>query len=132
MAKTSEKGKEESKANAETTRNLTALEQICGSDKETYEALSYMFLDPRKIDVSMEQAVDNAEKAEKEEDAVSARMWYEVAGGLAIYEDDTKKVAEYYGEAERVTGQKYLILNNPDKAVAKAQEYYKQYLHSDA
>ncbi|MGA2308523.1 MAG: hypothetical protein ABSG57_03115 [Candidatus Bathyarchaeia archaeon] len=130
MAKTSEKGKEKSKASAVTATNLTTLEQVCGSDKETYQTLSYMFLDPRKIDVSTKQAVDNAKKAEKEKDITSARMWYEVAGGLAIYEGDTKKVVEYYGGAERVTGEKYLIVNNPDKAVAKAQEYYKQYLHS--
>jgi hypothetical protein len=130
LEKTSEKGKEKSKASAVTATNLTTLEQICGSDKETYQALSYMFLDPRKIDVSTKQAVDNAKKAEKEKDITSARMWYEVAGGLAIYEGDTKEVVEYFGGAERVTGEKYLIVNNPDKAVAKAQEYYKQYLHS--
>jgi hypothetical protein len=130
LAKTSEKGKEKSKASAVTATNLTTLEQVCGSDKETYQALSYMFLDPRKIDVSTKQAVDNAKKAEKEKDITSAKMWYEVAGGLAIYEGDTKKVVEYYGGAERVTGEKYLIVNNPDKAVAKAQEYYRQYLHS--
>lgn len=130
MAKTSEKGKEKSKATTETMRNLTSLEQICGGDRETYEALSVMFLDPRKIDVSMKQAVDNAEKAEKEKDVASARMWYQVAGGLAIYEGNTEKVVEYYGEAERVTGEKYLILTSPDKALAKAQEYYKQYLLS--
>ncbi|HVP16476.1 MAG TPA: hypothetical protein VMT42_03830 [candidate division Zixibacteria bacterium] len=130
MAKTSEKGKEKSKAGAVTTTNLTTLEQICGPDKDTYQALSYMFLDPRKIDVSMKEAFDKAKKAEKGKDLISARMWYEVAGGLAIYEGDTEKVAEYYGDAERITGEKYLIVNNPDKAVAKAQEYYKQYLTS--
>jgi hypothetical protein len=130
LAKTSEKGKEKSKASTAAATSLTTLEQICGSDKETYKALSHMFLDPRKIDVSMKQAVDNAKKAEKEKDVASARMWYEVAGGLAVYEGDTEKVVEYYGGVERVTGEKYPIVNNPDKAVVKAQEYYKQYLHS--
>jgi hypothetical protein len=130
LAKTAEKGKEKSKVTSETKRDLTSLEQICGNDRETYEALSVMFLDPRKIDVPMKQAVDNAEKAEKEKDVASARMWYQVAGGLAIYEGNTEKVVEYFSEAERVTGEKYLILTSPDKAVAKAQEYYKQYLSS--
>jgi len=130
LEKTSEKGKEKSKASAVTTTNLTTLEQICGSDKETYQALSYMFLDPRKVDVSTKEAADYAKKAEKEKDVTAARMWYEVAGGLAIYAGDTKGVVEYYGGAERVTGEKYLIVDNPDKAVAKAQEYYKRYLHS--
>jgi hypothetical protein len=123
------RGKKKSKTGMETVRKLTGLEQICGNDKETYEALfPVIFLDPRKIDATMKEAVDSAKKAEKGKDIPRARMWYEVAGGLAIYEGNAKKVAEYYREAERVTGEKYLILNNPDKAVAKAQEYYKKYL----
>jgi len=130
MAKIPEKGKEKGKVGIEPARNLTALEQICGSDKATYEALAYMFLDPRKVDVSLEEAVDKAEKAEKEEDSILARTWYKVAGGLAIYEGDTKKAVEYYNKAEEISGQKFPILSNPDKAVAKAQEYYKQYLGS--
>lgn len=130
MEKTSEKRKEKDKASTITATNTTTLAQICGSDLETYQALSYMFLDPRKIDVSTKQAADKAKNAEKEKDFPSAQMWYEVAGGLAIYEGDTKKVVEYYGGAERVSGKKYLILINPDKAVAKAQEYYKQSLQS--
>jgi hypothetical protein len=130
LEKKPEEGKEKGRASTVTTTNLTTLEQICGSDKETYQALSYMFLDPRKIDVSTKEAADYAKKAEKEKDVTSARMWYEVAGGLAIYEGDAKRVEEYFGGAERVTGEKYLILNNPEKALAKAQEYYKQYLRS--
>jgi hypothetical protein len=109
---------------------LSDLEQLCGGDKETYNALlPIMFLDPRKIEVPIKQAADNAKKSEKEKDFVGARMWYEVAGGLALYEGNVKKVTEYYEGAQRVTGQKYLVLNNPEKAVAKAQEYYKKYLH---
>jgi hypothetical protein len=108
---------------------MSDLEQLCGGDKETYNALSpVLFLDPRKIAVPVKQAADNAKKSEKEKDLVSARMWYEIAGGLAIYEGNVEKVAEYYEGAQRVTGQKYLILENPEKAVAKAQEYYKKYL----
>lgn len=112
------------------SRSLTTLEQICRNDEKTYEALPYMFLDPRKIDVSLEKAVDNAEKAEKEEDVIGAKTWYEIAGGLAVYESDTQKAVEYYSKAEKLTGVKYSFLNNPDKAVAKAQEYYKQFLSS--
>jgi len=126
LEKTSEKRKEKSKPGTITATTTTTLAQICGDDLETYQALSHMFLDPRKIDVSTEQAAGKAKKAEKEKDFSSAKMWYEVAGGLAIYEGDTKKVVEYYSGAARVSGKKYLILMNPDKAVAKAQEYYKR------
>jgi hypothetical protein len=76
----------------------------------------------------VKQAADNAKRFEKDKDFVRARMWYEVAGGLSLYEGNAKKVAEYYGSAEEITGAKYLILKNPDKAAAKAQEFYSKYL----
>ncbi len=88
-----------------------------------------MFLDPRKVGTSMKEAADNAEKSEKEKDFVRARTWYEIAGGLAIYEGNVKKVVEFFTESKKShQDTKYTILKNPEKAVAKAQEYYKQYL----
>ena len=110
-------------------KRTSELEQLAGNDKMAYEALAQvMFLDPRKIEASMKQAVDNAKKAEKDGDIAKAGMWYEVAGGLAIYEGNVKKVVEYYSEAHRVIGREYKILESPEKAVALAQEYYKKYL----
>jgi hypothetical protein len=54
---------------------------------------------------------------------------YEIAGGLAIYEGNVEKVVEFYSECERLSpDKKYPILKNPEKAVAKAQEYYQKYL----
>jgi hypothetical protein len=122
-------GKKKDKKNMNKPKTLTELEQLCADDKETYEALlPVMFLDPRKIETTVKQAADNAKRFEKDKDFTSARMWYQVAGGLSLYEGNAKKVAEYYGSAEKVTGAKYLILKNPEKAVAKAQEYYNKYL----
>jgi len=120
------------KINIETKKTITELEQLCGDDKETYEALlNTMFLDPRKSGTSMKEAAENAKKYEKAKDLVKARMWYEIAGGLAIYEGNVKKVLEFFSEIEKISlDTKYTILKNPEKAVAKAQEYYKQYLES--
>ena len=124
--------KEEKKPKVQAVQKMekiSDLEQLAGNDKMTYEALAQvMFLDPRKIETSMKQAVDNAKKAEKDGDIAKAGMWYEVAGGLAIYEGNVKKVVEYYGEARRIIGREYKILGSPEKAVALAQEYYKKYL----
>jgi len=118
------------KTDVETTKTISELEQLCGDDKETYEALFHtMFLDPRKVGTSMKEAADNAKKFEKAKDFVKARTWYEIAGGLAIYEGNVKKVVEFFSEIEKISPDtKYTILKNPEKAVAKAQEYYKQYL----
>ncbi|MEM1563966.1 MAG: hypothetical protein QW161_04765 [Candidatus Bathyarchaeia archaeon] len=125
------KKKEEAKTTVE-ARQMTDLEQLCGDDKETYEALvNVMFLDPRKIGVSMEEAAENAKKFEKEKDVTRAKLWYQIAGGLAIYEGNVKKVVEYFSKCEKLSpGASYPILKNPEKAVAKAQEYYKKFLQS--
>jgi hypothetical protein len=124
------KKKEEKNTDIEHTKIITELEQLCGDDKETYEALFHtMFLDPRKVGTSMKEAEDNAKKFEKAKDFVRARTWYEIAGGLAIYEGNVKKIVEFFSEIEKISPDtKYTILKNPEKAVAKAQEYYKQYL----
>lgn len=125
------KKKEEAKTTVE-ARQMTELEQLCGDDKETYAALvNVMFLDPRKIGVSMEEAAENAKKFEKEKDVTRAKLWYQIAGGLAIYEGNVKKVIEYFSKCEKLSpGASYPILKNPEKAVAKAQEYYKKFLQS--
>ena len=113
-------------------KTSTELEQILRDDKEVYEALKHtMFLDPRKIDIPIKEAVENAKKAEKTKDLVKARTYYEIAGGLAIYEGDVKKVVEYFSECQRLSpNMEYTILKNPEKAVAVAQEYYKKHLQS--
>ena len=130
LGRFSKKKKEEKNTAIEHPKMVTELERLCGDDKETYEALFHtMFLDPRKVESSIEEAVENAKKLEKAKDATRARIWYEIAGGLAIYEGNVKKVVEFFSEAEKISPEmKYTILKNPEKAVAKAQEYYKQYL----
>jgi len=108
---------------------VSELEQICEGDKETYEALlQTMFLDPRKIDAPIKDAADNAKKFEKEKNPARARIWYDIAGGLAIYQGNAKKVTEYFAESQRISKMQYPILKNTEKAVTKAQEYYKKYL----
>jgi hypothetical protein len=124
------KKKEKEKAYVEPAKVMTELEKLCGDDRETYEALlNTMFLDPGKLEVSMKEAVKNAEKFEKAKDSLRAKVWYEIAGGLAIYEGDVKKVAKFLSKCEKISpGTKYPILKNPKTAVAKAQEYYKKNL----
>lgn len=124
------KKKKVEKISAESAKITTELEKLCGNDKETYQALlNTMILDPRKIGTSLKQAVENAKKAEKEKDPAIAREWYRVAGSLAIYEGNAKKAAEFFNEAQRIfPDEKFPFLKNPEKAVAKAQEYYKKHL----
>ncbi len=112
-----------------TAKLQSELEEICGNDKDAYQSLVHtMFLDPRKIDVSLKDAVENAKKYEKNSNPSRARIWYDIAGGIAIYEGNPKKVTEYYGEAARLSGLDYPIVKNAESAVAKAQEFYRRHL----
>jgi len=108
----------------------TELEKFLAGDKETYEALQKtMLLDPRKVEASIKDAVEKAKEAEKQGDALRAKVWYEVAGSLAIYEGDVKKVKECFSKCAQLSpNTQYPILKNTEKAVQKAQEYYKKYL----
>jgi hypothetical protein len=118
--------KDESK---ETKEIVTELQLLCGDDKETYEALiDTMFLHPSKIETSIKEAVEEAKKFEKAKDFVKASTLYEIAGSLALYEGDVSKVVEYFSASEKISSnKKYPILKNPEKAVAIAQQYYKNH-----
>jgi len=108
----------------------TDLELICGDDKEVYEALyDTMPPDPRRSDISMEEAAREAEDFEKSGDALRARASYHIAGGLAIYKGDVKKVIEYFSQCQKLSpNATYKILEIPERAIKKAQEYYQKYL----
>ncbi|MGQ9624598.1 MAG: hypothetical protein ACUVT9_04425 [Candidatus Bathycorpusculaceae bacterium] len=124
------KKKEKEEKEIEPEKTMTELEQICGDDKEIYEALiDTMFLDPTKMGTTMKEAAEKAKEFLKGKDLIKARLWFRIAGGLAIYEGNVKKVAEYFSECQKISpDEKCLILKNPEKAVAKAQEYYQKYL----
>jgi len=128
LSKLRKKKKEEEKLPE--VKKATELEMLCQDDKETYEALHHtMFLDPRKIGTSMKEAEGKAKESEKSGDLIKARMNYEIAGGLAIYEGNVKKVVKFFSEIEKISPDtKYPILKNPEKAIAKAKEYYEKYL----
>jgi len=113
---------------AEVEKITTDFEEFCGKDKDVYEALhKIMFLDPRKIKVPMSEAEEKAKLFEKQEDVQEARIWYDIAGGLAIYEGDVEKVKRYFGKSAKLSSESdYPILKIPEKAVRKAGEYYRK------
>lgn len=111
---------------------LTDLEKFCEKDPEVYDALKdTMFLDPRKIEFSLKDAISKAKYLEKVKDYVGAAALYKIAGGLAIYEGNVSKVKEYFGKYAEITGKNLKILEIPEKAVEKAQEYYRKYLKKE-
>jgi hypothetical protein len=110
----------------------TELEILCGEEEEVYKALSNtMFLDPRKIGISLKEAEEKAKELEKSGDLTRAKVHYQIAGGLAIYEGNVEKVKEIFGKLQKLSNKEYLILKIPEKAIQKAQEYYKKYLKEE-
>lgn len=129
LKKIGRKKKEGALSSEEVKKIVTDLESICGDDKEIYEALlNIILLDPRKIGKSIREATREAEKFEELGDMTRAKIWYEIAGGLAIYDGNVEKVKEIFSKCEKLFNRKYPILKIPERAVAKAQEYYQKYL----
>jgi len=112
---------------------LTDLEEICGEDKEVYEALfETMYLDPRKVRYTIDQAVERAKEFEKQNNAHRARVFYDIAGGLAIYEGNVAKIKSFFSKSAKLNPDyPYPILTVTDKAVAKAKEFYEKYLKDE-
>jgi hypothetical protein len=117
---------------------VTELETFCGADKKLYDALhNTILLDPRNVAASLKEAVEKAEQFEKQKDYINARVWYNIAGGLAIYERNVAGVTEYFGKVKEISETElsqpvgYTILNNPERAVEKAQEFYAKHLKEE-
>lgn len=125
------KKKEKVELTESKSTKITDLERICGNDKEVCKALQHtMFYDPRKIKTTLKEAVKKAEDFEKKKETDRARMWYHVAGGLALWKGDATKVKQYFSKCAKLAPEMNyeLITKNPKKAVAKAQEFYKRFL----
>jgi hypothetical protein len=111
-------------------QKLTDLEEVCGDDKEVYEALfETMYLDPRKIKVTIDQALDKAKEFEKDKNIHRARVMYDIAGGLAIYEGSAAKVKQFFGKSAKLNPDyPYPILSVTERAIARAKEFYDKHL----
>ncbi len=110
---------------------VTDLEIVCGSDRDVCKALWHtMFLDPRKVGTTIEDAARKASKYEKSKDKELARIWYHIAGGLALWKGDTAKVKQYFKQCAKMAPEMDYehVVEISDRAVEKAQEYYKKYL----
>jgi hypothetical protein len=114
-----------------TKLELSELDKVCGDAKELCKALWHtMFYDPRKIGTSMDDAAKKAETFEKKGDKGQARIWYHVAGGLALWKGDVALVEEYFGKCAALAPEMEYkpITKMAEKAVAKAQQFYQEYL----
>jgi len=113
----------------------TLLEDLCKGDNELYSALSRtLLLNPEatKKTGEMDARVEKAQEHEKNKDYVRARIEYQVAAELALYEGKTAQVQKLFKKAAEIDPnypnrnifEFFTKKENTEKAIAVAQEYY--------
>ncbi len=85
---------------------LSRLQEIIGSDTEMYRTMSrLLFMDPKKITSSLEEAVSQAANFEASGNKTRAEVWYRTISGGAKPEYKT-------------------VANRSQEAVSIARKYY--------
>jgi hypothetical protein len=105
------------------------LQEITGNDAEMYRAMSrVLFMDPKKITTSLEEAVSQAAKYETSGNKIRAEVWYRIAGGIALYRGDAESVRKFFERAASISGnskREYgIVSSRSQEAVSIARKYY--------
>ncbi|TMI48313.1 hypothetical protein E6H17_03935 [Candidatus Bathyarchaeota archaeon] len=84
---------------------LNKLQEITGNDAEMYQSLSrLLFLDPKKITTSFEDAISQARTFESMGNKTRTEVWYRIAGGIALYRGDAENVRKFFEKASSIAG----------------------------
>lgn len=108
---------------------LSRLQEITGSDDELYRSLSrLLFMDPKKITTTLEDAVAQATNFETAGNRTRAEVWYRIAGGLALYKGDADGVRKFFEKAAAISGSSKpeysVVARRSQEAVSVARKYY--------
>jgi tetratricopeptide (TPR) repeat protein len=130
--------KEEKKASKAPESSL--LEVLCKGDTELLNALSHtLLLDPIKLsEEGIDFHVKEAQEFEKKKDFLRARIHFQVAGELALYEGKLEQARMFFGKCAELESdpeykrvfEYYLKKANAEKAMKIAKEYYAQTMKS--
>lgn len=112
------------------------LEELCKGDSELLSVLSHtVLLDPERLhEEGLDSYIEQAEEFEKKKDLLRARVNYQAAGEIALYEGKLAQVQKFFKKcAELETNPEYKKIfayfskkANAEKALKTAQEYYSQ------
>ncbi len=87
-----------------------------------------LFLDPKKITTSLEEALRQATELESSGSKLRAETWYRIAGGIALYKGDPDGVRKYFEKASSIAGDSRpeysTIAKRSQEAVEVARKYY--------
>jgi hypothetical protein len=132
------RGKKKAKREEETPEpaGKSLLGELCKGDTKLFNALSYtLLLNPQRlIKEGIESQVKQAEESEKKKDFLRARIHYQAAGEIALYEGKLEQTREFFKKcAELEADPEYKKVftyfsrkANAEKALKVAQEYYAQ------
>jgi hypothetical protein len=108
---------------------LSKLQEITAGDDEMYRSLSrLLFLDPKKITTSLEDAVSQATTFDSTGNRTRAEVWYRIAGGIALYRGDPESVRKFFEKASSIAGDRRpeykTIASRSQDAVNLARKFY--------
>ena len=108
---------------------LSKLQEITAGDDEMYRSLSrLLFLDPKKITTSLEDAVSQATTFDSTGNRTRAEVWYRIAGGISLYRGDSESVRKFFEKASSIAGDRRpeykIIASRSQDAVNLARKFY--------
>jgi hypothetical protein len=114
------------------TVTTNRLRELCGGDDDLFSAMSrLMFLDPKKILISMDRVLREAQDYEAQGNKLRAEVGYRIAGGISLYRGDLDGVNKYFSRAASFAGDSHpeyqIILKRSSDAVAVARKYYEEF-----
>ena len=118
----------------EKTVQKTLLEELCGGNDELYQALSRtILLNPQlTAKEGIDSHIEKAQEYKKTGDKVRARISYQTAGEISLYEGKLAQAQEYFKKAADVDPkfenkkifEYFSKKENAEKALAVTQEFY--------
>ena len=127
--------KKEEKEEAQPTQK-TLLEELCGGDSELYKVLSRtILLNPEMTAKDgINSYAEKAQQHEKTGDYAEARVAYQLAGEISLYEGKLTQTQKFFKKAAEVDPnyvnrkvfEYYSKKENAERALAVAKEYYRK------
>jgi hypothetical protein len=107
------------------------LQDLSRGDDKLYRALShFLFLEPKKILLPLEDFIKEAEEHEASGNRLRAELGYRIAGGISLYKGDREGAKRYFSKAASLAAnsrEEYrTIVERTDDAIALAKKYYEE------
>jgi len=92
--------KEEKEVKEKAVKEKSLLEELCGEDKELYDTLKWVNLDPRGKNARDYE--ERARKFIKEGNLINARIEYWTAGSLYLYDGNAKAAMKCFSKCSEL------------------------------